>query len=179
MTARFDSLARLLRRAAGITGALCCMMTAPAHAPLQPAATRRPAPEFVREDAAGAPVRLADLRGKVVLLNFWATSCHGCQEEIPWFVEYEKTYGSSGLTVIGASVDKEGWEAVRPYLAKKHLNYPIVIAGEDLQKTYGLENLPVTILIDRSGRIATTYSGVVDRKGCAAELQALLREKAS
>ena len=171
-------LARLLRRAAGVTGALCCMMSSPAHAPLKPAASRPAAPEFVRENAAGAPLRLADLRGKVVLLNFWATWCHGCQEEIPWFVEYQKAYGESGLTVVGASVDEEGWSAVRPYLEKKRLNYPIVIAGEDLQKAYRLDNLPVTILIDRSGRIATTYSGVVDRKVCETEFQALLEEKA-
>jgi len=174
-SARF---ARLLRHAAGVTCALCCMMSSPVHAPLKPAASRGAAPEFVREDAAGSLLRLADLRGKVVLLNFWATWCHGCQEEIPWFVEYQKTYGKSGLTVVGASVDEEGWSAVRPYLKKKHLNYPIVIAGKDLQKTYGLDNLPVTVLIDRNGRIATTYSGVVDRKGCEAELNALLAEKA-
>jgi cytochrome c biogenesis protein CcmG/thiol:disulfide interchange protein DsbE len=181
MRSRTARLARVFRRAAA-TGALCGMMSAPAHAPLEPAASRRAAPEFVREDAAGAPVRLADLRGKVVLLNFWATWCHGCQEEIPWFVEYAKTYGPNGLTVVGASIDREGWKIVRPYLEKKRMNdphYAIVIADEALQKNYAVDNLPVTVLIDRNGRVAATYSGVVDRKGCEAEIQTLLQEKAS
>src|SRR6185369_7246668 len=75
---------------------------------LQPAGERKPAPSFVLKDGAGKTVSLKKLRGKVVLLDFWATWCHGCKEEIPWFAGFEKQYGKRGLTVVGVSMD-DGW----------------------------------------------------------------------
>jgi cytochrome c biogenesis protein CcmG/thiol:disulfide interchange protein DsbE len=124
---------------------------------------RKSAPDFALPNASGREVRLEDYRGEVVVLNFWATWCHGCRLELPWFVRFEKEYGSRGMTVIGASTDKDGWKSVTPYLKKKPLNYPVVIADEALTSAYGLGAMPMTVLIDRQGRIAATYSGVVDR----------------
>ena len=140
---------------------------------------RKPAPDFALPSASGREVSLEDYRGEVVVLNFWATWCHGCKQELPWFVQFEKQYGSRGLTVIGASTDGDGWKSVTPFLKKKPLNYPVVIADEALTSAYGLGAMPMTILIDRQGRVAATYTGVVDRTACDKAIQALLREPAA
>jgi cytochrome c biogenesis protein CcmG/thiol:disulfide interchange protein DsbE len=117
---------------------------------------------------------LSAYKGKVVLLNFWATWCHGCQEEIPWFVQFESKYKQNGLAVIGVSMDDDGWKSVKPFLEEKKLNYTIVIGNEPLGKLYGLSAMPMTLLIDREGKIAASYSGVVDKEKCESDLQALL-----
>jgi cytochrome c biogenesis protein CcmG/thiol:disulfide interchange protein DsbE len=147
--------------------------------PVTPAAERSAAPGFSLENASGRAVSLDAYRGEVVVLNFWATWCHGCKVELPWFVQFEKRYGSRGLTVIGASTDAEGWQKVRPFLAKKPLNYPVVIADENLTKAYGLESMPMTVLIDRQGRVAATYQGMIDRAACDKAIQSLLLESAN
>ncbi len=76
---------------------------------------RRMAPDFVLADASGKPVRLSNFRGKVVLLNFWATWCPPCRAEIPWFIEFQKTYLNAGFETLGVSMDENGWAAVKPY----------------------------------------------------------------
>jgi cytochrome c biogenesis protein CcmG/thiol:disulfide interchange protein DsbE len=113
----------------------------------------------------------------VVLLNFWATWCDSCKQEIPWFMQFESKYKESGLTVLGVSMDDDGWKAVRPFLQEKKLNYPVVIGSESLGKLYGLNAMPRTVLIDREGKIALAYEGVVNREGCEKEIQALLQAR--
>lgn len=120
---------------------------------------------------------MSDYRGKVVLLNFWATWCDSCKQEIPWFMQFESKYKESGLTVLGVSMDDDGWKAVRPFLQEKKLNYPVVIGSESLGKLYGLNAMPRTVLIDREGKIALAYEGVVNREGCEKEIQALLQAR--
>jgi cytochrome c biogenesis protein CcmG/thiol:disulfide interchange protein DsbE len=149
-----------------------------ANAKLTAPEERPPAPGFALESVSGREIHLDDHRGEVVVLNFWATWCHGCKLELPWFVQFEKQYGSRGLTVVGASTDADGWKTVRPFLAKKRLNYPVVIADESLTKAYGLGAMPMTVLIDRRGRIAAMYQGVVDRAACNQAIQSLLLESA-
>src|SRR5450755_4658269 len=80
------------------------------RAELRPAKDRKPAPAFILKDSAGKSVKLSKYRGKVVLLDFWATWCHGCKEEIPWFAEFQKTYGPRGFAVVGVSLDDDGWK---------------------------------------------------------------------
>src|SRR5215469_14704210 len=96
------------------------------QAALTPKAARKSAPEFRLTDADGKDVSLADLKGKVVLVNFWATWCDGCQTEIPWLVEFQRQYANRGFVVVGISMDDDGWKSVRPWLKEKHVNYPIV-----------------------------------------------------
>ena len=139
--------------------------------------SRKPAPTFSLTDASGAPVRLSDYKGRVVLLNFWATWCHGCKTEIPWYMEFQKKYKAQGFTVVGASMDDQGWKIVKPFVKAKKLNYPVVMASEDLAKQYGLGEMPLSILIDRDGRIADSHAGVVDRNEWESEIERLLNEK--
>ena len=151
------------------------LRSSPHAADLTVATERKPAPSFTLKDQNGEPLVLSSYRGKVVLLNFWATWCHGCQTEILWFAEFQKQYGASGLGVVGLSMDEDGWKSVTPYLREKKLNYAIGIGNDALAKLYGLDNMPLTVLIDKDGKIAETHSGVVDRAGIEHDIQALLK----
>jgi peroxiredoxin len=156
-------------------GAVCLASLARIPAAITEAKLRKNAPGFALNDSTGAPVRLSGYKGKVVLLNFWATWCHGCKLEIPWFVEFESRFKDSGLDVIGVSMDDDGWKSVKPYLEQKKLNYPVVIGSEDLARQYGLTSMPMTVLIDRQGKIAALHTGVVDKAACEDEIRKLLK----
>jgi cytochrome c biogenesis protein CcmG/thiol:disulfide interchange protein DsbE len=152
-------------------------LSASGAAHLTPAQDRAPAPDFVLPDASGRPVRLSDFRGKVVLLDFWATWCHGCQIEIPWFVEFQQTYRDRGLVALGVSFDDNGWSAVRPWMQAKKVNYRIMVGNDKVAARFGgAEALPETMLIDRSGRIAAKHVGLGVKEEFRAEIEALLRE---
>ena len=157
--------------------AVCLASLARIPAAITEAKLRKAAPGFTLKDSTGAPVRLSDYKGKVVLLNFWATWCHGCKLEIPWFMEFESRLKDSGLAVIGVSMDDDGWKSVKPYLELKKLNYPVVIGNQALAKQYGLASMPMTVLIDRNGKIAALHTGVVDKAACEGEIQQLLKGK--
>src|SRR5438270_2690708 len=86
-------------------------------------ALRKTAPDFTLSDATGASIRLSDYKGKVVLLDFWATWCHGCNIEIPWYMEFQQKYKDKGLSVIGVAMDDDGWKSVRPFSDEKKINY--------------------------------------------------------
>ena len=138
---------------------------------------RKPAPPFTLNDSKGIPASLADYKGKVVLLNFWATWCHGCVQEMPWFMEFQEKYRGKGLAVIGLSMDEDGWKSVTPFVEEKKVNYSVFIANQKLADRFGLAAMPMTILIDRRGNIVTRYQGVVDRDACEKQIRALLEEK--
>src|SRR5665213_367460 len=136
---------------------------------------RKPAANFTLLDSNGAKVTLASLKGKVVLVNFWATWCGPCQVEIPWFIEFNKTYKARGLAVVGVSMDEDGWKSVKPYLATKKIDYPIVVGTEDVAKAYGgVDSLPSTFIIDRDGKIAFSHSGLVGKDTYETEIRSLL-----
>jgi cytochrome c biogenesis protein CcmG/thiol:disulfide interchange protein DsbE len=136
---------------------------------------RSPAPNFNLKDASGKDVKLADLKGKVVLVNFWATWCEGCQVEIPWFVEFQKEYASRGLVVVGIAMDDD-WKSVKPWIEEKKVNYPIVIGNQGLGKQYGLIGMPLTALVDREGRIADVHNGIVEKTATQQKITDLLQE---
>jgi cytochrome c biogenesis protein CcmG/thiol:disulfide interchange protein DsbE len=143
-----------------------------------PANVRKKAPAFTLKDVNGKPVKLSDYKGKVVVLDFWATWCTGCKVEIPWFMEFQTKYKSEGLATIGAAMDDEGWEKVRPYVVEHPFNYTIV-AGDAaaLAKKFNITGLPLTMLIDRNGRIVDTHAGVVEKDAWEQEVRALLEER--
>jgi peroxiredoxin len=146
--------------------------------PAQPAPqVGQPAPDFILSDSTGSPVKLSAYKGKVVLLDFWATWCTGCKVEIPWYVEFQDKYRNDGLAAIGVSMDDDGWKSVKPFLEEHKLNYPVVIADQDLTTRYGgLPSLPMTLLIDRSGKIAESHAGMVDKDAFENKIKTLLRQ---
>jgi peroxiredoxin len=137
---------------------------------------RRLAPDFALPDPNGRTVRLSDLRGQVVVLNFWATWCPPCKAEIPWFVDFQRHY--PGLAIVGVSMDDEGWDAVRPFIAKAGINYRIVLGGEPVAQVYGgLDSLPTTLIIDRTGRVAVTHVGLVSQETYRKDIEAVIAER--
>ncbi len=139
----------------------------------------KPAADFTLKDANGNSIKLSDYRGKVVLLNFWATWCGPCQLEIPWFIEFQQQYKSKGLQVLGVSMDDDGWAAVKPYIAQHKINYPIVLGNDSVSQLYGgIDSLPTTFIIDREGRIAyPPHVGLVGKNEYLSEIQGLLEAR--
>ena len=140
---------------------------------------RTPAPDFALVDSTGRRIVLSEYKGRVVLLDFWATWCTGCKVEIPWYIAFQKRYARRGLTTIGAAMDDEGWQKVKPYLKDHPITYPIVLGNPDLVKPYEITNMPVTLLIDRNGRIADAHVGMVVEETWDKEIKILLKEKAN
>ena len=122
---------------------------------------RKAAPDFALKDSSGATVHLSDYKGKVVLLDFWATWCGPCKIEIPWFMEFEQQYKDRGFAVLGVSMDEGGWDDVKPYIEERKINYRILMGTDAVGQSYGgVDSLPTTFLIDRSGRIAAVHVGI-------------------
>src|SRR5258708_5705655 len=124
---------------------------------------RKAAPGFTLMDSKGVAVRLSDFKGKVVLLDFWATTCGGCKIEIPWFIEFQNQFKDSGLAVIGVALDEDGWKVVKPFVKAKKMNYPVVIGDDALANLFGVTSMPTTLLIDRDGKIAASHTVMADK----------------
>jgi len=111
------------------------------------------APDFVRTDLSGRPLRLGQYRGRVVLLNFWATWCAPCIEEMPTFSRWQRHFGDGGLQVIGVSMDDDE-ATVKRFVAKRSVPYPIMMGDAKLGELFGgVFGLPQSFLIDARGRI--------------------------
>jgi peroxiredoxin len=146
----------------------------PGVSSVKPDKQRHVAPDFSLKDADGKVVHLSDYRGKVVLLDFWATWCGPCKIEIPWFIDFQKQH-REGFAVLGVSMDDEGWEVVKPFLAKEKVNYRVLIGNDKTSESYGgIDALPTTFLIDREGRIASVHVGLVNRKDFENGIEELL-----
>ncbi len=121
-------------------------------------------------------VHLSDSKGKVVLLDFWATWCGPCRTETPWLIELSQKYKDQGLAVIGVSMD-DNWTPVRPYIAKANVPYTILLGNDSLSASYGkLDALPVAYFLDRQGRIAATHVSAGSRKQFERIIEGLLSE---
>ena len=131
---------------------------------------------FTLKDMDGKDVRLADYKGKVILLDFWATWCGPCKYEIPGFVELQEQYGQQGLQVIGVSVD-DTVEKLRPYVKEFKMNYPVLqgLHHDDIQDAYGpLWGIPVTTIISRDGKICAKHAGISSKENFEKEIKSLL-----
>jgi len=152
-----------------------CASETRVEAAVKPEAKRKPAADFALKDLNGSTVKLSDYRGKVVLLNFWATWCGPCKLEIPWFIEFEQNYKDRGFAVLGVAMDDEGWEVVKPYLAARKINYRVVVGNDGVAQQFGgVDSLPTTFIIDRDGRIASTHVGLAGRRDYENEIKQLL-----
>ena len=166
-----------LVRISGLLVILAGIAAAADQAGLYAVGERKAAPDFVLQDAADKTAKLQDYRGKVILLDFWATWCTGCKKEIPWFSEFQQTYGSKGFAVVGVSMDEGGWKVLKPFLAEHPVPYRMLLGDEATAKRYGAESLPDTFLIDRKGRVAAAYKAVlVDKDKAEAQVKALVSE---
>jgi peroxiredoxin len=136
---------------------------------------RKKAPNFTLKDSTGATVKLSDYKGKVVLLNFWATWCGPCQIEIPWFIDFQQQLKDKDFAILGVSMDDDGWTSVKPYLEKKKINYRVMIGTEELSTLYGgVDSLPTTFIIDREGRVASKHEGLIGKNEYLSEIVDLL-----
>jgi peroxiredoxin len=118
------------------------------------------APDFALKDLQGKTVKLSDLRGKAVVLNFWATWCPPCKAEIPWFIEMQKRYGAQGLQVVGVNMDDGDPKDVMKFAAEHSINYPILLGQEKVADEYGgIDYLPTTFYINRNGVVVDRVFG--------------------
>jgi cytochrome c biogenesis protein CcmG, thiol:disulfide interchange protein DsbE len=133
------------------------------------------APDFSLPDLTGRQLKLSDYRGKVVLLDFWATWCDPCREEIPHFIELQNQYGDRGLQIIGVSMD-DGPEPVRDYYQRFQMNYPVVMGNAKIGELYGgVLGLPIAFVIERGGRIYARHIGATDISVFEKEIVSLLQ----
>ncbi len=133
------------------------------------------APSWQLKDLEGKSVKLADFKGKVVVLNFWATWCPPCRREIPDFVALQKQYADKGLVIIGVSLDEGGASVVKPFAKKMGINYPVVMGDQKTIAAYGgVQVVPTTFIIDKTGKLAAQHEGGADRATFEAEIKPLL-----
>ena len=159
-----------------ITG--CARDPRTVHAAVKPVNERKAAPQFALKDADGKMVKLSDYKGKIVLLNFWATWCGPCKIEIPWFKEFETTYKNKGFSVLGIAMDDEGWEIVKPYITEQKINYRTLLGNDQVGTMYGgVESLPTSFIIDREGRVAAIHVGLVSKSVYVNDIKNLLEGK--
>lgn len=147
---------------------------------------RAKAPAFQLAGENGAKVRLEQYRGKVILLNFWATDCGGCVFEIPNLIKMERALRHKDFTVVGVDMDtsyggartaSEAWKRVRPFMAARGMNYPVLMGNSAVGNLYRINAYPASFIIDRSGRIAATYVGIVNKDDAEANVRTLLRDR--
>jgi len=141
--------------------------------------TGKAAPEWQLSDVNGKPLKLADFKGKVVVLDFWATWCPPCRAEIPGLVALQKKYADQGLTIIGVSVDEQGPAVVKPFIQRFAINYPVVMSNEKVLADYGgISAIPTTFIIDRDGNVVSAHQGYTDQATFDSEITPLLQAKA-
>jgi cytochrome c biogenesis protein CcmG, thiol:disulfide interchange protein DsbE len=135
------------------------------------------APDFSLPQMSGEPLQLSTYRTKVVLLDFWATWCDPCREEIPHFVEMQNKYGPDGLQIIGVSMD-DSPDPVRDFYQRFKINYPVVMGNAEIGELYGgVFGLPIAFLIGRNGRIYAKHTGATEVSVLEAEIVSLLQNQ--
>src|ERR1019366_4509637 len=142
------------------------------------------APTIALKDLNNQDVTLAQYKGKVVLVNFWATWCEPCKVEIPWMIEFQQKYGPRGFTVLGVSMDEDGKKVVQPFLDKERfdvggqkeaINYPIVFGNDSIAEKFGgMMGLPTSMLFTRDGKKIRTIVGLVNHDDISKVIEGLL-----
>ncbi|HEX2768271.1 MAG TPA: TlpA disulfide reductase family protein [Geobacteraceae bacterium] len=137
----------------------------------------QPAPSIKVTTASGQTVSLANYKGYVLVLDFFASWCEPCKRSIPHLIELNRKYGKQGLQILGLSLDEDR-EDLNQFVMPLKLNYPVALADENLQSGYGLRSIPTLVLIDKKGIVVEKYMGLTDemRKTLEATIKRLLVE---
>jgi len=134
------------------------------------------ATDFELESTKGNKVKLSDYKGKIVIVDFWATWCPPCREEIPSFVQLQKVYKSE-LQILGVSLDTDTKNDLAPFMEKYKMNYPVLFANNEIVNNYGgIEAIPTTFVIDQNGNIINSFIGYHDKSVFVAEIERLLKK---
>ena len=138
------------------------------------------APDFTLESLDGKSMRLSDLRGKAVLLNFWATWCGPCKIEMPWFVEFQNQYGAQGLQIVGVAMDDSGKDDIAKFAKDMGVNYPVLMGKEAVSDAYGgVPALPESFFIGRDGKIVDRIIGLRGRSDIEDSIKKALDTRAT
>ncbi len=150
-----------------------------APAPVVANAPAEVAPDFSVIDLEGKVVRLSDLRGQPVIVNFWATWCPPCRAEIPAFIDLQRKYGPQGLRIVGIAMDDGGHDVVARYAQAHGINYVVALPNPDVVQRYGgVDNLPTTFYIGRDGRIVQSVTGLISADSMEDNVRAALATSA-
>jgi len=145
-----------------------------------PISRAEPAPKWNLQDLSGKSVKLSDYKGKIVILDFWATWCPPCRAEIPHFIELQAEYGKRGLVVIGVSMDEDGVRSVASFAKRNDIDYPIVMGNQEVADKYGgVEFLPTTFVIDPKCNIVGKHQCLTDKSVFERAIKKLLPEVSS
>lgn len=134
------------------------------------------APDFTLKNRDGTPFTLSEHEGEVVVLNIWATWCPPCRKEIPDFIDIQNEMRDDDVLFVGVSVDKEGWQVVRPFAKKYEINYPIVVDDGTIRQKYGpFRGIPTTFIINKKGKVEYVAPGMISKQ----KLQPILKKLAA
>lgn len=128
-----------------------------------------PAPPFKAVTTSGQQVTLNNYKGRVLVLDFFASWCPPCRASIPHLVNLNRKYGKQGLQILGMSVDEDGEAAVRKFVAEKGINYPVAVVDSEIQGDYGIRSIPTMYLVNKKGVIVEKFMGFSDETGRAME----------
>lgn len=141
------------------------------------ASTLDKAANFTLKDIDGKTVKLSDFKGKIILLNFWATWCGPCKRELPDLISLYTTYKKKGVVFLGIALDEQGVSIVKPFVQKYKINYPILLGGYEVAQAYGgVSAIPTTFFIDVRGMIKKMLVGMQTKKAFEDELKALMKK---
>jgi peroxiredoxin len=144
---------------------------------LKPVARRANSPEIQLPDQNGNSWRLSDHKGKVVLVNFWATWCPPCREEIPDLKRVAAEFRGPDFELVGIAMDESGHKVVKDFIAQAGIEYPVLLPSAEAIEQAAVDTLPTTYLVDKQGRVAKSFVGMVSRRQITQDIRALLEER--
>jgi peroxiredoxin len=132
------------------------------------------AADFKLQDMNGNDVRLSDYRGKVVLLEFWATWCPPCRASIPGIEKIFETYKDKGLVVLAVSLDEGGWDSVKSFISSNRMTYTVLKGNDDVSASYQVRTIPMMLIVDKEGRISKRYLGFGNEEDLEKDIKTIL-----